>query len=166
MRVNGQGTDLDPFRVYLAEADPSGPGHVIVVRDENGTLLQEYESMPPQNDAFNYSMHAFSAVQADSTSCTLWLTDVDNGGLVVQAAADGTILQHHTTPALFTSLVIDYSSDSSSPTLVLLSTTASDWQLWRFYFSNSNFSQLDTTQYTNSTTAVDVCDLFRAGESE
>ena len=144
MSVTGSGADTDPFYVHLAEADPSGPGHVIVVRDKDGLLVKRYESIPLQYDSTNATMHAFTAVQADSTNCTLWLTDVDNGGMLVQAAADGTILQHFPTPALFTSVVIDY-SDSSLVSLVLLFANASEWQLWRFYPVNSTFTPLNTT---------------------
>ena len=145
MRAIGQGIDSDPFLVYLAEADPSGPGHVIVVRDENGTLVRRYDAIPPQHDLTGCAMHAFSSVQADSSSCTLWLTDVDNGGLLVRAAADGTILQHFRTPALFSVAVVDYSSDASSPSLVLLSSNATGWQLWRFHPASGVFVQLNTT---------------------
>ena len=145
MRAIGQGIDSDPFLVYLAEADPSGPGHVIVVRDENGTLVRRYDAIPPQHDLTGYAMHAFSSVQADSSSCTLWLTDVDNGGLLVRAAADGTILQHFRTPALFSAAVMDYSSEPSSPSLVLLSSNATGWQLLRFHPASGVFEQLNTT---------------------
>ena len=145
MRAIGQGIDSDPFLVYLAEADPAGPGHVIVVRDENGAVVRRYDAIPPQYDLTGYAMHAFSSVQADSSSCTLWLMDVDNGGLLVRAAEDGTILQSFTTPALFTAAVVDYSSDTSSPSLVLLSMSGSEWQLWRFHPATGMFTQLNTT---------------------
>ena len=144
MRVNGQGLDSDPFRVYLAEADPNGPGHVVVVRDENGTWLQQYDSIPLLPDATNSTMHAFTSVQAEAATCTLWLTDVDNGGMLVRTAADGTILQHFHTPALFSSVVLD-SSNVSLPSLVLLFANASEWQLWRFYPTRESFEPIDTT---------------------
>ena len=159
MRAIGEGTDSDPFLVYLAEADPSGPGHVIVVRDENGTLVRRYDAIPSQYDATNSLTHIFSSVQAEDVTCTLWLTDVDNGGLLVRAAADGTILQSFSTPALFSAAVVDYSSDASSPSLVLLSSNATGWQLWRFHPASGIFVQLNTTavhgQY-NSSSGVEV----------
>ena len=147
MLVTGSGTDLDPFRVHLAEADPDGAGHVIVERDETGALLQQYDSTPAPFlvDTTNHTMHAFTAVRVENTTCTLWLTDVDNGGLLIRTAADGTILQHYTTPALFTAVVVDYTTDPSSPTLVLLSINETDWQLWRFHPVNGSFVPLNTT---------------------
>ena len=145
MRVIGSGIENDPFRVYMAEADPDGPGHVIVVRDENGTQLQQFDPIPLLYDATNSTMHAFSAVQSDRHTCTLWLTDVDNGGMLVRAAADGTILQHFATPALFSSVVLDVSSGADSSSLVLLFSNATDWQLWRFYPGSGEFVQLNTT---------------------
>ena len=146
LRVIGSGTSDDPYLLYMAEADPDGPGHVIVVRDETGKLVQTFDPIPPVYDVNNHTMHAFSAVRADRGSCSLWLTDVDNGGMLVQAAADGTILQHFSTaPALFTAVVVDYSASVRSPSLVLLSSNATDWQLWRFYPSNGSFVQLNTT---------------------
>ena len=146
LRIVGQGISSDPYLLYMAEADPDGPGHVIVVRDETGKLVQSFEPIPPVYDVTNRTMHAFSAARADRGSCSLWLTDVDNGGMLVQAAADGTILQHFSTaPALFTAVVVDYSASVRSPSLVLLSSNATDWQLWRFYPSNGSFVQLNTT---------------------
>ena len=134
-----------PSQLYMADADPDGPGHVVVVRDETGAVVQQFDSIPPQLDLTGRLMHAFSAVQVDNRSCTLWLTDVDNGGLLVQAAADGTLLQHFDAPALFTAMVSDYTSDPSSPSLVLLSSNATGWQLWRFFTANGTFIPLDTT---------------------
>ena len=142
----GQGISSDPYLLYMAEADPDGPGHVIVVRDEKGKLVQSFEPIPPVYDVTNRTMHAFSAARADRGSCSLWLTDVDNGGMLVQAAADGTILQHFSTASVvFTAVVVDYSASIRSPSLVLLSSNATDWQLWRFYPSNGSFVQLNTT---------------------
>ena len=42
MQVVGQGNDEDPFMVYLAEPNPSGPGHVVVVPNATGGLMQQY----------------------------------------------------------------------------------------------------------------------------
>ena len=154
LHVTGSGVTDDSFRVYIAEADLDGPGHVVTARSENGSLLQRYDSIPAQYDTTGHLMHAFSAVQTDSEYCTLWLTDVDNGGMLVRAAADGTILQHFATPALFSSVVLDVSSGADSSSLVLLFSNATDWQLWRFYPAIGVFTQLDTTsvrQRYNST---------------
>ena len=144
LHVVGQGTADDPFRVYMAEADPDGPGHVVVVRNESGQVVRRYDSMPQVVDSSGAVMHAFTSVQAEHSTCTLWLTDVDNGGMLVRAAPDGTILQNFSTPALFATAVLDL-SDPSWPTLVLLSANASDWQLWRYYIANFTFEQIDTT---------------------
>ena len=143
MLVRGQGIDSDPFRVYTAEVNPDGPGHVIVVRNESGVLLQWYDPIPLLHDASIQLMHAFRAVQTDKTTCTLWLTDVQNGGLLVQATADGSLLQSFKTPVLFTSVVLDLSA--STPSLVLLFTNTTDWQLWRFFPYTRLFTQLNTT---------------------
>ena len=143
--VTGHGNHSDPFRVWMAADDPNAPGHVIVVWSENGTLLLRFDSLPLPQDVTKATMHAFAAVAVENITCTLWLTDVDNGGMLVRAADDGTILQHFPTPALFTSVVIDYSSDPSSPSLVLLFANASEWQLWRFYPVYGTFVPVDTT---------------------
>ena len=144
LRVLADGEYSDIFRVYTAEADLVGPGHVVVERSENGSLLRRYDSIPQQHDITGYPMHAFSALQADNVTCTLWLTDADNGGLLVRAAANGTILQSVVTPELFTSILIDVTHPSSS-SLILLSTNHTDWQLWRFHpDSGDQFTQLDT----------------------
>ena len=154
MRVIGSGVDSDPFLIYLAEADTSGPGHVIVVRSENGTVLQRYDSMPLVYDPTNHTTHAFNAVAADDSSCTLWLTDADNGGMLVRTAADGTILQYFdAAPVSFTAVVVDYSVDMSSPSLVLLSVTASEWQLWRFHPAIGVFSQINVTSASSGCTS-------------
>ena len=144
----------DAFHVYTAEADPTGPGHVIVVRDETGMRLQQFDSIPPQYDITYQAMHAFSAVLAERVNCTLWLTDVDNGGLLVRAAADGSILEWFKTPALFSSVLLDTSNGADNSSLVLLFSNATDWQLWRFYPASGQFVQLNTTavrQRYNST---------------
>ena len=143
--VTGRGRDDDPYQVYMADADPNRPGHYVVVRDESGVLQQSCGSIlePLLLDATYKAMHAFVAVQAEAATCTLWLADVDNGGMLVRVAPDGTILQHFPTPALFTFVVLD-SSNASSPSLVLLSANVSGWQLWRFYPDSGSFTRLHT----------------------
>ena len=141
--VTGRGVDSDPFRVFIGEADPDGPGHIVVVRDEAGGFVRRYDSIPSQPDVSTL-MHAFSAVQAEGANCTLWLTDMDNGGLLLRTAADGSILQKFETPSLFSAVALDV-SNASSPTLVLLSTNATGWQLWRFFPDTGSFESLNTT---------------------
>ena len=97
LRVDGNNSDS--FRVYMAEADPSGHGHVVVVRNATGQLLRRYDAMPLVYDSSNATTHSFTSVLTDDASCTLWLTDTDNGGMLIRAARDGSILQHFATPA-------------------------------------------------------------------
>ena len=141
--VTGDGVESSPFRVYTAEADSTGVGHTVVVRDVAGVLVQRYESIPPHVDITSQQTHAFSAVQSESESCTLWLTDMENGGQLVRAAPDGSILQYFHTPVLFSSMLLDLTDNSGS--LLLLFTNATHWHLWRFSPHFGTFSLLNTT---------------------
>ena len=164
MIVIASGVDSYLFRVYLAESDPLGLGQVIVMRDESGALLKRFDRVPLRYDITNHTTHAFSAVQADYSTSTLWLTDVDNGGLLVRAAADGTLLQAYPTPALITFMVLDRSYDWIV-SLVVMSVSAGEWQLWRFYPMIDYFDRLNTTAAQRRVNAS-RCSGARAGSGD